>query len=98
MNFISCVKTISMRISVETLPFLVTEDSDIPLLGVANPFRAAILAKMGFSSDGILVAQLPLRHPAKLKLHVFPSLVCDVIVTWKGILSNVHGLSWVKMN
>ena len=96
MNFISCVKTISMSINVETLPFLVTEYSDIPLLVVANTFRAAILAKMGFSSDGILVAQLPLR-PAKLR-HVFPSLVCDVIVTCKGILSNVHGLSWVKMN
>ena len=46
-----------------------------------NPFRAAILAKMGFSNDGILVAQLPLRHLAKLRLHVFPSLVRDVLVT-----------------
>ena len=44
-----------------------------------NPFRAAILAKMGFSSDGILVAQLPLRHLAKLR-HVYPSLVRDVLV------------------
>ena len=42
-----------------------------------NPFRAAILAKMGFSNDGILVAQLPLRHLAKLR-HVFPS-VRDVL-------------------
>ena len=40
MNFISCVKTISMRISVETLPFLVTEDGDIPLLGVAMAYTA----------------------------------------------------------
>ena len=48
---------------------------------VPNPFRAAILEKMGFNSDGILVAQLPLRHLDKLGLHVFPSLVCDVFVT-----------------
>ena len=34
---------------------------------VPNPFRAAILAKMGFSRDGILPAQLPLRHLAKLR-------------------------------
>ena len=33
---------------------------------VPNPFRAAILAKMGCTSDGIPVAQLPLRHLAKL--------------------------------
>ena len=34
---------------------------------VPNPFRAAILAKMGFSRDGILPAQLPIRHLAKLR-------------------------------
>ena len=39
---------------------------------VPNPFRAAILAKMGFTGDGIPVAQLPLRHLAKLRLQVFP--------------------------
>ena len=61
MNFISCVKTISMRIKVETLPFLVTEDSDIPLLGVANPFRAAILAKMGSGGTA------PPSPPSKIK-------------------------------
>ena len=42
---------------------------------VPNPFRAAILAKMGFASEGIPAAQLPLRHPAKFGLYVsfFPA-------------------------
>ena len=40
MNFISCVKTVSMRIHVETLPFLLTEGSDIPILRVTMAYTA----------------------------------------------------------
>ena len=39
MNFVSCLKTVSMRIDVETLPFLMT-DSDIPILRVAMAYTA----------------------------------------------------------
>ncbi|CAL1157862.1 unnamed protein product, partial [Cladocopium goreaui] len=40
---------------------------------VPNPFRAAILAKMGFTGDGIPVAQLPLR--ANCNTFSFQSLL-----------------------
>ena len=80
MNFISCVKTISMRINVETLPFLVTEDSDIPLLGVAMAYTAheeallgtqarnallTLLSKMK-KSDGLLRTALEMAKSRKL--------------------------------
>ena len=39
MNFVSCLKTVSMRINLETLPFLMT-DSDIPILRVAMAYTA----------------------------------------------------------
>ena len=39
MNFVSCLKTVSMRIDVETLSFLMT-DSDIPILRVAMAYTA----------------------------------------------------------
>ena len=35
MNFISCLKSVSMRIEVGTLPWLMTEDRDIPILRMA---------------------------------------------------------------
>ena len=81
MNFISCVKTISMRISVETLPFLVTEDSDIPLLGVVMAYTAheeallrtqarnallTLLSKMKKSDGQLLRTALEMAKSRKL--------------------------------
>eukprot|EP00435_Cladocopium_sp_Y103_P072026 s185_g39.t1 len=40
MNFVSCLKSVCMRINVETLPFLMTEDKDIPLLRMAMAYTA----------------------------------------------------------
>ena len=81
MNFISCVKTISMRINVETLPFLVTEDSDIPLLGVAMAYTAheeallrtqarnallTLLSKMKMGDSQLLRTALEMAKSRKL--------------------------------
>ena len=81
MNFISCVKTISMRISVETLPFLVTEDSDIPLLGVVMAYTAheeallrtqarnallTLLSKMKMGDSQLLRTALEMAKSRKL--------------------------------
>ena len=40
MNFISCLKSVSMRIEVGTLPWLMTEDRDIPILRMAMVYTA----------------------------------------------------------
>ena len=40
MNFISCLKSVSMRIEVGTLPWLMTEDRDIPILRIAMVYTA----------------------------------------------------------
>eukprot|EP00435_Cladocopium_sp_Y103_P025888 s3303_g6.t1 len=37
---VSCLKSVCMRINVETLPFLMTEDKDIPLLRMAMAYTA----------------------------------------------------------
>ena len=40
MNFVSCLKSVCMRIEVWTLPWLMTEDKDIPILRVAMAYTA----------------------------------------------------------
>ena len=40
MNFISCLKSICMRVEVGTLPWLMAEEKDIPILRVAMAYTA----------------------------------------------------------
>ena len=80
MNFVSCLKTVSMRIDVETLPFLMT-DSDIPILRVAMAYTAheeallrtqarnamlALFSKMKMGEEQLLRIALEMAKSRKL--------------------------------
>ena len=80
MNFVSCLKTVSMRINVETLPFLMT-DSDIPILRVAMAYTAheeallrtqarnamlALFSKMKMGEEQLLRTALEMAKSRKL--------------------------------
>ncbi|CAL1147302.1 unnamed protein product [Cladocopium goreaui] len=80
MNFVSCLKTVSMRIDVETLPFLMT-DSDIPILRVAMAYTAheeallrtqarnamlALFSKMKMGEEQLLRTALEMAKSRKL--------------------------------
>ena len=89
MNFVSCLKSVCMRIEVGTLPWLMTEDKDIPILRVAMAYTAHEEPLLRTQARSAMLTLL-----SKIKMGEGPLLRTALDMAKSRKLGWVIGKSW----